>query len=162
MTVSSTSTQDNNIKMSGRSEYKVGVVLSVEECSKSKGGKTLRACKVNIGDADNPITVVTAASNVRDNSRIVVAPVGSTVLDESGEAMQIKKTSVAGVMSEGMFCDSPMLGWKGGAQGVAATVPDTYDVGSAPPSEKPRPKGQVEESPVVGMLRNYPGCSRRR
>ena len=46
--------------------YKVGVVLSVEDCGSSKG-KTLRACRVNVGDAE--LTVVTAASNVREGSR---------------------------------------------------------------------------------------------
>ena len=50
------------------SEYKVGVVLSLEECGKSKG-KPLKACKVNVGDESNPITVVTSASNVREGSR---------------------------------------------------------------------------------------------
>jgi tRNA-binding EMAP/Myf-like protein len=51
------------------SEYKVGVLLSVEDCGKTKSGKALKACKVNIGDESNPITVVTSASNVREGSR---------------------------------------------------------------------------------------------
>ena len=57
-------------RMPDLSSYKVGVVLSVEDCGSSKG-KSLRACKVNVGDEDNPITVVTAASNVRQGSRQV-------------------------------------------------------------------------------------------
>ena len=104
--------------MPDRSLYKVGVVKSIDELPK-KGGKPLRACQVAIGD-DETICVVTNAANVREDSRIVVAPVGSSVTDSSGEEMEIKKTSVGGVMSEGMFCDSQMLGWKGGAVGVAA------------------------------------------
>ena len=51
------------------SEYKVGVVLSLEECGGKSKGKPLKACKVNIGDESNPITVVTSASNVREGSR---------------------------------------------------------------------------------------------
>ena len=125
--------------MPDRSKYKVGVVLSIDELPK-KGGKPLRSCKVALA-GNETICVVTSAANVRDNSRIVVAPVGSSVLDDSGEEMEIKKTSVGGVMSEGMFCDSHMLGWKGGAQGVAATVPESFALGSQPPDEKPRPKG---------------------
>lgn len=70
--------------------------------------------------------------------RIVVAPVGSTVVDASGEEMVIQKTSVGGVMSEGMFCDAKMLGWVGGAEGIAAQIPDSYPLGSAPPDVKPR------------------------
>lgn len=49
------------------SEYIVGVVLSVE--SSSKGNKTLKICRLNVGDEENPITVVTNAPNVRDGSR---------------------------------------------------------------------------------------------
>lgn len=36
-----------------------------------------------------------------------------------------------------MFCDGKMLGWAGGAQGIAAQVPDSYELGSAPPTTKP-------------------------
>ena len=59
--------------------YKVGVVLSVEDCpggggggggGKGGGNKKLRACKVDVGSSsDDPITVVTAAPNVRVGSR---------------------------------------------------------------------------------------------
>jgi tRNA-binding EMAP/Myf-like protein len=70
--------------------------------------------------------------------RIVVAPVGSTVVDESGEDISIQKTSVGGVMSEGMLCDARMLGWVGGAEGIAAQIPDSYPLGSEPPATKPR------------------------
>ena len=51
------------------SEYKVGIVLTLENCGHGGGGKALKACNVNIGDSDNPITVVTAAPNVRVGSR---------------------------------------------------------------------------------------------
>ena len=52
------------------SEYKVGVVLSVEDCgNQSKNAKARKACKVNVGDESNPITVVTSANNVRVGSR---------------------------------------------------------------------------------------------
>jgi hypothetical protein len=68
----------------------------------------------------------------------VVAPVGSTVLDTTGEEILIQKTSVGGTMSEGMFCDSRMLGWVGGADGIAAQIPESFPIGSAPPETKPR------------------------
>ena len=50
---------------------KVGVVLAVEDCGNNKASKTLKACKVNVGDEANPITVVTSAPNVREGSRFV-------------------------------------------------------------------------------------------
>jgi predicted RNA-binding protein with EMAP domain len=55
--------------MADTSQYKVGIVLSVE--TKKSGGKPLKACSVDVGDQDNPITVVTSASNVREGSRCV-------------------------------------------------------------------------------------------
>lgn len=81
--------------------------------------------------------------------RIVVAPVGSSVLNEEGELIQVKKASVGGTISEGMLCDSYMLGWKGGAKGLAAIIPDSFEIGSTPPESKPRGKeagGDSEQS----------------
>jgi tRNA-binding EMAP/Myf-like protein len=52
-------------------QYKVGVVLSIEECGSGQSNKSLRSCRVNVGDEGNPITVVTAATNVREGSRLV-------------------------------------------------------------------------------------------
>jgi hypothetical protein len=72
---------------------------------------------------------------------------GSVVMNHEGEEMLVQKTSVGGSMSEGMLCDSGMLGWTGGANGVAVQVPESIDIGSAPPSSKPRPKG---EEPAAG------------
>ena len=118
------------------SKYKVGLVLSVEDKTKS-GGKPLKVCSVNIGGDEPTVVVVTAAPNVRESSRLVVAPVGSTIINDEGEEIEIKKTAVGGVMSEGMFCDSRMLGWGSGSAGIAAQVPDSFEPGSAPPTSKP-------------------------
>jgi hypothetical protein len=76
--------------------------------------------------------------------RLVVAVEGSKFINEEGEEILVKKTAVGGVMSEGMFCDSRMLGWSGGAEGVAAQIPDSVDIGSAPPVTKPRSKTVVQ------------------
>lgn len=55
--------------MADTSQYKVGVVLSVESKAVS-GKKPLKVCSVNVG-GDEPISVVTSASNVREGSRCV-------------------------------------------------------------------------------------------
>ena len=136
------------------SQYKVGIVLSVENKTKS-GGKPLKVCSVDIGTGDL-IVVVTAATNVRDNSRLVVAPVGSTVINDEGEEQEIKKTAVGGIMSEGMFCDSRMLGWGSGSAGIAAQVPDSCDLGSAPPTTKPgAPKAESSTVPAAEVKGLY-------
>jgi hypothetical protein len=82
--------------------------------------------------------------------RVAIAPVGSKVLTDEGEEMVVKKTAVGGVTSEGMFCDSRMLGWSGGAVGVAVQIDDSFAIGSSPPPTKPRPKiADEEELPKV-------------
>jgi tRNA-binding EMAP/Myf-like protein len=137
-------------RMVDTSEYKVGVVLENHHDQRTKKGgdssKPLRVCKVDVGEEDKTLTVVTSASNVRKGSRVVVALAGSTVLGDNGDEIRVTKTSVGGVMSEGMLCDSKMLGWPGGAEGIAAQLPESYPLGSAPPATKPRPK---EESPAA-------------
>lgn len=57
--------------------------------------------------------------------------------------MELKNTSVGGIVSEGMFCDARMLGWAGGAAGIAVQIPGDFEIGSAPPASKPR-KGEEE------------------
>lgn len=140
------------------SEYKVGVVLSVTESAK-KGGKALKVCTVNVGDSDSPLTIVTSAPNVREGSRVAVALAGSMVTTEEGEEIRVEKTSVGGTMSEGMLCDSAMLGWTGGASGIAVQIPESIAIGSPPPATKPRPNdGQSSNAedapsgPVTGGL----------
>lgn len=148
------------------SQFKVGLVLSVKDCgscAKTKG-KVLKECSIKISpeencDGDNSvITVVTSASNVREGSRVVVAPVGCTVMNEEGEEITVKRATVGGSISEGILCDSSILGWSGGAKGVAVQVPDTYPIGSSPPTTKPRMdsatnnSNDIQSSPVQGLF----------
>jgi len=61
---------------------------------------------------------------------------------KEGEELTIKKQSVGGRTSEGMLCDSPMLGWVGGGAGSAALVPDSFSPGDPPPDRRPRMDGK--------------------
>lgn len=136
--------------MAAISQYKIGVIVSLEDCGSCKNrGKSLKACTIRIHpDADSldTITVVTSATNVREGSRIVVAPVGTSFIDAEGEQRPVTKATVGGVVSEGMLCDSLMLGWNGGAKGIAVQIPDGLDIGSAPPVSKPRKGGNEDTS----------------
>ena len=51
---------------------------------------------------------------------------------------------IGGVLSEGLFYDSKMLGWTSGSKGVAAIMPPTFEIGSAPPSSNPKPQKEPE------------------
>lgn len=114
--------------------YVVGVVVSVEDVPKKD---KLTVAQVDVG-ASEPLQVVTNAPNVVEGARVVVATVGASVRGESGEDEIVKKGPVGGVMSSGMLCNGSMLGWKGGDNKCAATLPDTFPVGSTPPDARPR------------------------
>lgn len=83
--------------------------------------------------------------------RLVVAPIGSTVINDEGEELTITKTTVGGIPSEGMFCDSRMLGWGSGSDGIAAQVPVEFAVGDAPPKSKPGVPKQTSEGTVPAV-----------
>ncbi len=88
---------------------------------------------------EEPIQVVTNAGNMVVGSRVVVATVGATFRGESGDDEVVKKCAVGGVMSSGMLCNAPMLGWKGGDQKQAALLPASYEAGSTTfPEARPR------------------------
>jgi len=111
---------------------KVGLV---EACEPVPGKSKLLKLSVSVGE-EQPLTIVTNATNVELGSRVVVAPIGSTV-----GGTVVKKAIVGGQASEGMLCDAPMLGWKGGGAGAAALVPDSFSPGDEPPKERPRGGG---------------------
>eukprot|EP00039_Didymoeca_costata_P029787 m.26386 g.26386 ORF g.26386 m.26386 type:complete len:194 (-) comp7790_c0_seq3:33-614(-) len=136
--------------------YVAGLVLECEDVPKKD---KLKQLTVDIGK-DESVTIVTNAPNVKQGYlcfllrvscyiffyflyrvRVVVATVGAQLKD--GET--VKKATVGGVPSEGMLCDSPMLGWVGGGAGAAALLPESYVPGSAPPTSRPRLDGKGEE-----------------
>lgn len=113
--------------------YRVGLITSSEPVA---GKDKLRTCTVDVG-LEAPVTIVSNAPNAEEGVRTVVAMVGAVLKNEA----VVKKATVGGVVSEGMLCDSPMLGWTGGAAGVAAAVPASFALGDAPPSKRPRMDG---------------------
>ena len=119
------------------------VVGKVLECNPIPGRDKLKIVRVDIGDV--VLTIVTNAPNIRDGTRTVVATVGTEV-DMDGETQTIKNTSVGGVVSEGMVCDSVMLSWAGGAAGLCVQLPDSYPLGSLAPASKPRMDGSAAPS----------------
>ena len=59
----------------------------------------------------------------------MVAEVGTEFEDkETGEMAIVRKELIGGVYSEGMICDSVILGWTGGAAGVAVQVPPSCGI----------------------------------
>ena len=114
------------------------VVGKVVECGSVPGKDKLKQLVVDVGTTT--LTVVTNAPNIREGTRTVIALIG-TELEVHGEAITVRATLVGGVTSEGMVCDSVMLGWAGGAAGVAVQVPESYALGAPAPTSKPRMDG---------------------
>jgi tRNA-binding EMAP/Myf-like protein len=114
----------------------IAKVLKVDEL---KDG--LKKLSVDVG-RESPVTIVTSAK-ISVGHRVVVALEGAIVpagkvVGQDPDAVVVKATSVGGVKSHGMLCDSPMLGWVGGAKGVAQVLPDTFVIGDLPPETRPR------------------------
>ena len=82
---------------------------------------------------------------------------GTSVIADDGETIEVTKATVGGVVSEGMLCDSKMLGWVGGAHKIAVNLPDSYDVGTSPPSSKPRQGPSNNESTGLEAAASLPG-----
>lgn len=113
------------------SNFKVGAILSCEEVA----GTKLKKLRVDVsgGGEDEAIDVVTNAPNVKEGIRVVIACAGAVV-----DGVKIKRTQVSGIPSNGVVCDSVMLGWTGGGAGTAALIPDQFEIGSKPPAQRPR------------------------
>lgn len=88
------------IKESG---FKVGQIISLEEHPESKH---LHCLKVNIGS--EVLDIVCGALNVKENMKVVVATLGTTMMDGS----KIKKSELLGEESFGMCCSPKELGLK--------------------------------------------------
>lgn len=135
--------EEFTIKEAGADKFKgfaIGLVTAVEPVPK----RELKKAQVDVGSA-TPVVVVTNAKHCNVGDRVVVATVGAVVpagavLGEDPGAVEVKATSVGGVKSHGMLCDSPMLGWVGGAAGIIQTLDDSFAVGALPPDTRPRKK----------------------
>lgn len=118
----------------------------VTRCEPVKNKDNLKVVDVNIGESEE-VTIVTNASNIRLDTKTVVATIGTDVECE-GETITIKKTNVAGIQSSGMICDSVMLGWSGGSAGTCVNLQNypEFKIGDLAPREKPRGIGGTTES----------------
>lgn len=103
--------------------FVVGVVV---ECEKVPAKDKLKRLVVDVGT--ERLTIVSNAPNIREGTRTIVATIGTEV-EIDGESQVVKRVAIAGVQSEGMVCDSCILGWAGGAAGIAVQVPDSYGKG---------------------------------
>ncbi|KAJ1460216.1 hypothetical protein M885DRAFT_612852 [Pelagophyceae sp. CCMP2097] len=122
------------------------VCCLIVEVGPVPGKDTLKEVKLDKGGGAT-ISVITNAPNVTAESvgkRVVVALEGAEV-----KGITVKRCVVGGRPSEGMFCDSAMLNWKGGGAGTACYLDDNFELGAPAPEERPRPKQAAVQNAVA-------------
>lgn len=119
--------------------YIVGSVVAVEPIPKQKDLKKALIDVSGDGNPDTLVQIVTNAKYIEVGWKVAVALEGAVVPAGAGEdGTKVSPTSVGGVKSYGMLCDSWMLGWTGGAKGMLVSLLSSAQVGEKPPSERPR------------------------
>ncbi|SHE83156.1 phenylalanine--tRNA ligase subunit beta [Clostridium fallax] len=84
------------------------VTCKIEKIEQHPDADKLKICEVNIGK-EEPIQIVTAATNMKEQDKVPVALHGAVLADGS----KIKKGKLRGVVSNGMFCSEEELGIAG-------------------------------------------------
>ena len=80
-------------------------VCTIEKIEQHPNAERLRVCEVNVGK-EEPLTIVTNATNVYPGCQVPVALDGAVLAD----GMEIHPTKMRGVYSAGMFCGGAELG----------------------------------------------------
>jgi phenylalanyl-tRNA synthetase beta chain len=102
----------------------VGRVTEIEELTEFK--KPIRACKVDVGEAE-PRDIVCGARNFVVGDTVVVALPGTTLPGD----FQIAKRKTYGRVSDGMICSSAELGLGADHSGILVLPPGTADPGDS-------------------------------
>ncbi len=84
----------------------VGLVLT---CEKHPNADKLKITTVDLGE-EKPLQIVCGASNVAVGQKVPVATIGTTLYDNEGNNLQIKKGKIRGEDSYGMICAEDELG----------------------------------------------------
>lgn len=87
-----------------------GVVVGhVESCEPHPNADRLNITKVDVG-GDQLLSIVCGAPNVAKGQKVPVATIGTTLYDEKGQPLPIKKGKIRGEVSEGMICAEDEIG----------------------------------------------------
>ncbi len=78
----------------------------VEKCENHPDSNHLHICKVKTADNDELLNIVCGAPNVRAGLKVILAPCGSILPN----GIEIKKSKIRGIESNGMLCSEKELG----------------------------------------------------
>lgn len=99
------------------------VVAEVMECVAHPDSDHLHITRLNIGEAE-PLQVVCGAPNVAAGQKVMLATVGTRLVDIHGEELKLKKSKIRGVESFGMICAQDELGIGEDHSGIMVLDPD--------------------------------------
>ena len=85
--------------------YKDFNCVIVEECIDHPDSDHLHICHVRYSNDKEPLTIVCGAPNVRSGLKTILSPIGSVLPN----GLEIKKTKIRGVESNGMLCSEREL-----------------------------------------------------
>ena len=96
----------------------VGVVVGhVLTCEKHPDADRLKVTTVDLGNG-TPVQIVCGATNVAAGQKVLVATIGTKLIDKDGVEFEIKKGKIRGQESHGMICaeDELALGTQSGTR----------------------------------------------
>lgn len=97
-----------------KSELKDFNCVIIEECIKHPNSDHLHLCQVRYSNNKEPITIVCGAPNARSGLKTILAPVGSKLPN----GVEIKKSKIRGIDSNGMLCSEKELGLGENHEGI--------------------------------------------
>ncbi|MES2567151.1 MAG: phenylalanine--tRNA ligase subunit beta [Bacteroidota bacterium] len=106
-----------------------GIIIGeVIEKEKHPDADKLNITKVNVGATDL-LTIVCGAQNVAVGQKVLVAMIGAKLYPTTGESIEIKKSKIRGVASEGMICAEDEIGLGTSHEGILV-LPEHAKVGT--------------------------------
>ena len=109
-------------------------IAEVKEVQDHPNADRLKLCKVN--DGKNDLDIVCGAPNVKKDMKVVLAPVGTKMLEEG---FIIQKSKIRDILSEGMLCSEKEIGLGDNSDGIIQ-LEENAKVGSSLSSLYPSEK----------------------
>ena len=103
----------------------VGEIISI---SKHPNADRLNLAKVNVGN--KKLSIICGAKNINIGQKVVVAKSGTKIKNVSGDILEIKKTKIRGIESDGMICAEDEIGIGNSHSGIIV-LPISAKIGKA-------------------------------
>lgn len=98
--------------------------VKIEECAKHPDSDHLNICQVRYDNSKEPITIVCGAPNARSGLKTVLAPINSVLPN----GLEIKKSKIRGIESNGMLCSQKELDIGDDHHGIIE-LPESVNIG---------------------------------